>query len=117
MPSALSLQKPRPGIGMVVLVDGEMVVPLGLGVVVVAGLAVVTTGLLVVGVLGAVVVTPGFLVVVDGSGGNSVRGGRNRKIGMVIAFIKDTTLVHKNLPRTLPTITSLFLSYLDKPRT
>ena len=78
MPSGLSLQNPRPGIGMVVLVDGELVVPLGLGVVVEAGAAVVTTGLDVVIVVVAVVGTPGFLVVVDGSGGISVRSERNR---------------------------------------
>lgn len=92
MPSALSLQKPRPGIGMVVLVDGALVVPLGF---VVEGAAVVTTGLGVVGaavvttglgvlVAGAVVETIGFLVVVDGGGGGgiSVRGGRNRKTSL-----------------------------------
>lgn len=69
MPSALSLQKPRPGTGRVVLVDGAVVVPLGLRVVVKTGAPVVTGD--------AVEVTLGFLVVVDGSGGNSVRG-RNR---------------------------------------
>lgn len=79
MPSGLSLQKPRPGTGMVDLVDGAVVVPLGLMVVVEVGAAVVATGLEVLVVVGAVVVTPGFLVVVGGSGGISVRGGRNIK--------------------------------------
>lgn len=101
MPSGLSLQKPRPGIGMVVLVDGELVVPLGLGVVVEAGAAVVKAGLVVVRVAGAVVVTPGLLVVVAGSGGISVRGGRNTKTYCVaMACIEGTTLVPKNLPKT-----------------
>ena len=62
---------------MVVMVDGAMVVPLGLGVVVVAGTAVVVAGLGVVA--GAVEVTSGFSVVVDGSGGISVRGGTERQ--------------------------------------
>lgn len=78
-PSGLSLQKPSPGTGMVVLVDGALVVPLGFGVVVEASAAVVTAGLEVVVLAGAVEVTPGLLVVVDGIGGISVRGGRNRK--------------------------------------
>lgn len=65
MPSALSLQKPRPGMGTVVLVDGAGVVTLGFMVVV-----KVTTGLEVVA--DAVVVTAGLLVVVVGRGGISV---------------------------------------------
>lgn len=67
MPSALSLQKPRPGMGMVVLVDGAAVETEGLEVVVVVGAVVVTTGLSVV------VETPGLevVVVVGGSGGIS----------------------------------------------
>lgn len=78
MPSGLFLQKPRPGMGIVVLVDGAVVVPLGLVVFVGIGLGVVTAGLEVVVVADAVVTTPGFLVVVDGSGGISVRGGRHK---------------------------------------
>ena len=86
------MQKPRPGIGRVVLVDGAAVVvgfgvvgltvgPTGLAVVVgltvgptglavVVGLTVGRTGLAVV--VGLTVVTTG-LVVVDGTGGRSAR--------------------------------------------
>lgn len=79
MPSGLSLQKSRPGVGTVVLVDGAVVLLLGLGVAVDGGVAVVTLGLVAVVVAGAVVETPGFLVVVDGSGGISVREGMVRQ--------------------------------------
>lgn len=87
MPSGLSLQKPRPGIGMVVLVDGALVVPLGLGVVLVAGAVVVTAGFLVVLVGDAVVVKAGFLVVVDGRGGISVRKSKT-KLYKKVHFVK-----------------------------
>lgn len=62
---------------MVVLVEGALVVPLGLEVV---GLGVlVGVGLGVLVGTGFAVVTTGFLVVVAGGGGVSVRGETNRK--------------------------------------
>lgn len=70
----------------------------------------------------AVVEIPGFLVVVYGNGGPSVRNERNRKHYAKrsdMVCIQSTTLVPKNLHTnlTLPMITSLFLTYLNKLRT
>lgn len=78
MPSALSLQKPRPGIGIVVLVDGAIVVLLGLGVAV-EGVTVEVDAPVVKAGLLVVLVTLGVLVVVDGTGGISLTSEKHRK--------------------------------------